>query len=244
MTQQDAMNLQSEKQRLSEIGATFSMRTGFNGRLEKYRIRTILENLKDGEILDVGCADGVMAEALAPHCTHITAIDGSSELIARAQTLGLANVDFVCTLFEEFKPSQQFDCVVLSDILEHINNPLELLRLAREWVKDDGVVVILCPNANSIHRQIGALAGMLRDAHDLNDTDQQVGHRRVYDIPLLKRDIVEAGLRVKKIGGMFLKPLSNDQMDQLPDSVVDAFYRIGEKLPPELLAEIYAQCEK
>lgn len=236
--------LAREKKRLSKIGARFSMRAGFNGRLEKYRILTIRQNIKNGEILDVGCADGVMAQALAPYCKQITAIDGSAELIVRAKKMRLPNVDFICTLFEEFKAGKKFDTVILSDILEHVNNPVALLRLARRWVKDTGRVVLLCPNANSIHRQIGVFAGLLKDVHNLNATDRKVGHRRVYDIALLKKDIARAGLRVKKIGGMFLKPLANDQMDALPDKVVDAFYRAGAKLPPELLTEIYVQCGK
>ncbi|MEK7125707.1 MAG: class I SAM-dependent methyltransferase [Patescibacteria group bacterium] len=236
--------LATEKKRLSKIGSRFSMRAGFNGRLEKYRILAIKDNLKNGEILDVGCADGVMAQALAPHFKHITAIDGSAELIAKARKLKLKNVDFICTLFEEFKPKEKFDSVILSDILEHVSNPVALLRLARHWLKADGRVVLLCPNANSIHRQIGVLAGLIKDVHDLNFTDKKVGHRRVYDIARLKKDIAKAGLRVKKVGGMFFKPLANDQMDELDDSVVEAFYQIGKSLPPDYLTEIYVQCGK
>ena len=54
-------NLSLEKKRLLNVTAGFSMKTGFNGKLEKYRILTIKEHLKNGEILDVGCADGLMA---------------------------------------------------------------------------------------------------------------------------------------------------------------------------------------
>ncbi len=236
--------LKAERGRLSKIAKTFSMGTGFNGRLEKYRILSIKENIKGSHILDVGCADGFMARALAPHFSHITAIDGSEKLIARAKALRLKNVDFIWTLFEEYKPTRKFDSVILSDILEHISDPIALLKSARRWVKDSGRIVILCPNANSVHRHIGVLAGMLKSIHSLNATDRRVGHRRVYDIQLLTRDLKRAGLKVTKFGGMFFKPLSNDQMGKLDDKVIEAFYEVGKSLPPEMLTEIYVQCRK
>lgn len=237
-------NLNSEKKRLSDIAADFSMGTGFNGKLEKYRVQTIKDNLKDGEILDIGCADGFMARELAKYFKHITAIDGSEELIERAKKLKLKNVDFVHTLFEEFKTEKKFDSVILADILEHVNNPVELLIMARNLVKDDGVILSLCPNANSIHRNIGVLSGMLKDIHELNANDIKVGHRRVYDLQSVSKDIEKAGLKIVKWGGMFLKPLSNDQMNQLDSKVIDAFYLIGKNMPQEYLTEIYVQSKK
>lgn len=234
----------NEEIRLAKIAKDFSMGTGFNGRLEKYRIMTIKENLEDGEILDVGCADGYMAKEISKYFKHITAIDGSKELIQRAKKLDLPNVDFIYTLFEEYRPTRKFKSIILSDILEHIHNPLKLLLMAKEWVEDKGVIVILSPNANSLHRQIGVLANLIKDIHDLNPIDIKVGHRRVYDIDLLLKQVSKAGLKVKKSGGMFLKPLSNDQMDMLDDDIVDAFYEIGKKLPYKILAEIYVLCTK
>jgi len=237
-------NLSLEKKRLLNVTAGFSMKTGFNGKLEKYRILTIKEHLKNGEILDVGCADGLMAKELAKSFKHITAIDGSEELINMAKQYKLKNVDFVYSLFEEFEPKIKFDSVILSDILEHVKNPIHLLKLAKKWVKDNGIILILCPNANSIHRNIGAMANMLKNIHKLNKSDIKVGHRRVYDIHSLRKDIELANLKIEKWGGMFLKPLSNEQMNKLNDKVIDAFYSIGKQLDPKLLAEIYVQCKK
>jgi len=238
------INLGLEKKRLSDIAVGFSMKTGFNGKLEKYRILTIRENLKGDEILDIGCADGFMVKALSKYFKHITAIDGSEELINRAKQHNLKNVDFIHTLFEEFEPTSKFDSIILSDILEHVRDPIQLLNMARRYVKNDGVILALCPNANSIHRNIGVLAGMLKDVHNLNKSDKSVGHRRVYGIDSLSKDIKSAKLKIVKWGGMFLKPLSNDQMNQLDNKIIDAFYLIGKKLPQEFLTEIYVQAKK
>lgn len=239
-------NLKQEKKRLSHIAKDFSMKTGFNGRLEKYRILTIKENLKGEKILDVGCADGLMTKELSKYFKHITAIDGSEKLIKRAEKYNLKNVKFIYTLFEEFNTKDKFDSVILSDILEHVKEPVRLMKMSKEWVKRNGRILILVPNAYSIHRQIGVMAGLLKDAHDLNATDIKNGHRRVYDLDLLKEDIKSAGLKIIKSGGMFFKPFSNSQMDslQLNDNILDALYKMGTKFSPQLLAEIYVVCRK
>lgn len=237
-------DFRDEKKRLKAIAQDFSMKEGLTGKIGKHIVKTILKDLKNGEILDIGCADGVMAGRLASFVNHITAIDGSEKLIKEAKKQKLSNVDFICVLFEEFQPKKKFDSIILTDILEHISSPVELLKKCREWIKDGGIIIIICPNAYSIHRQIGVLAGMLHEVHGLNKTDLKVGHRRVYDINILSKQIKTAGLKIVKSKGLYLKPLSDSQMENLNEDTINAFYEIGEKLPQELLALLYVNCKK
>lgn len=240
----NANNPKAEKKRLAGIATHFSMREGFEIALEKYRFAVIREHIRDGHILEVGCAEGAMTENLAKHFRHITAIDGSQKLIAEARELGLPNADFICTLFEEFKPKEKFDSIVLANILEHVQDPVRLLGMSRRWLAKKGVIFIICPNARSLHRRIGVMAGMLKNLYELNETDRRLGHRRVYDASSLKKDVCAAKLKIRATGGIFLKPLSNSQLDglRLSEKVVDAMSRIGKELPPEFLAELYVQC--
>lgn len=233
-----------EKKRLEKIAKNFSMKEGFTGKMEKFMCLTLQEHLKDGHILDVGCADGVMVKELSKYYKKFTAIDGSQEIINKARGLKLPNVNFVYTLFEDFNPEEKFDSIILSDILEHIENPVQLLKRAKSWLKDNGVILIISPNSNSLHRQIGVLAKMLKDQHDLNATDKRVGHRRVYDFKLLKQDIQKAGLKVDHYEGILLKPLSDPQMDKLPKEVIEAFYLISKQLPTELSNLLFVKCKK
>lgn len=236
--------LVSEKNRLKQLAQGFSMADGFDGKLEKYMLQVILNLMKGDRILDVGCADGVMASGLAAYVKHMVAIDGSAEMIKKAKERKLPNVTFICSLFENYAPEEKFDTVIVSEVLEHVSHPIRLLKKARHWVKDDGVIILITPNATSIHRRIGVLASMLRDVHDLNERDRRVGHRRVYDIGLLQKHAKAANLKIMKHGGLFLKPLANTQMDQLPDEVVNAFYLIGNQLPAGMLTQLYVQCSK
>lgn len=237
-------SLQSERRRLDKIAQTFSMGESLNKKLEKYKLIKMRLDVKDGEVLEVGCADGFLTKGLAEHYKHITAIDASEKLLKKAKRLRLKNAEFVHTLFEEYEPKKQFDTIILAEILEHVINPVLLLKLSRRWLKDTGRVIIISPNAKSLHRQIGVFASMLKDIHDLNETDIRVGHRRVYDHKSMTKDIRLAKLKIVKSDGIFLKPLANIQMDTLDDKVLDAFFEIGEKTSPEWLAQLYFVCKK
>lgn len=238
------MDLLQEKKRLEDIGKTFTMETGLTKKIEDYFVDKMKDDLGPGHVLEIGSADGYLAKKLAKYTTFITGIDGSEKLVQRAKKREIKNATFIYSLFEEYKPQTKFDYIILCDILEHVNDPIELLRLSKKWLKNSGTVIIISPNASSVHRQIGFLAGMLKDIHELNSTDLRVGHRRVYDSKILKKDIRKAGLRVIKADGFFLKPLSDSQMEDLPDEVINAFYLIGKKLPKKFLALLYLVCSK
>lgn len=238
------MYLQKEKKRLEKIGKTFTMESGLTKKIEKYFIEKLKEDLGPGQTLEVGCADGFLAKNLIKYTTHITGIDGSRKLIDNAKKRKIKNATFIYTLFEEFKPQIKFDYIILCDILEHVIDPVALLKMSKKWLKNNGKILIISPNANSFHRQIGVLAGMLNNIHDLNATDLRVGHRRVYSSDTLKSQVKKAGIKIIKEDGFFLKPLSDSQLEKLPDDVINAFYLIGGQLPKDLLALLYFVCKK
>lgn len=238
------MNFVQEKKRLENIGKTFTMESGLTKKLEEYFTEMLKEDLNPGQVLEVGCADGYLAKKLANYTTHITGIDGSRKLIDRAKKRKLKNATFIHSLFEEYNPEIKFDYIILCDILEHVLEPVNLLKMSKTWLKRSGKIIIISPNANSVHRQIGLLSGIINNVHELNTTDLRIGHRRVYDSKILKRDIKKAGLRIVKEDGFFLKPLSDSQLNELPDKVINAFYLIGKQVPHDLLALLYFVCKK
>lgn len=232
-----------EKERLERIAETFRTGHGFNGRLERYRIRAVGELVRGARVLEIGCAEGMLAAALADGRREVVAVDGSAALIAQArERFAAPGLTFHQSLYEEFAPDIPFDTVVLVNILEHVDDPVDLLRKARLWTNPGGRIIILVPNAWSLHRRVGVRMGLLADVHDLNDTDRRVGHRRVYDQDLLEADVAAAGLATTARSGLFLKPLSESQMDGWSDALTDAYYEIGKELP-EWCAELIVVAE-
>lgn len=46
--------------------------------------------------------------------------------------------------------------------MEHVDNPIEIVKLAKDWLEEDGVMLLGVPNALSIHRLATVKIGMLK----------------------------------------------------------------------------------
>jgi len=46
-------------------------------------------------------------------------------------------------------------------VLEHVDDPVAVLRLVKSWLKPGGRVLAAVPNARSIHRQAAVIMGLL-----------------------------------------------------------------------------------
>ena len=236
-------DLDEERLRLEVIAQHFSMKDGFNGYMNKYRVSKILELCEGETVLDIGSADAFMAEALAPFFKRIVALDGSAALIqrARARLSSQPHVELIHAMVEEFETSERFDLVLLSFIQEHIADPVALVAKAADFVKPRGTVFVMVPNAYSLHRRVGVAMGLLTSVDDFSEEDKRQGHRRVYTEERLRADLEASRLCVDELGTFFIKPLSNAQMEQLDTQIADAFFAISRDLPG-LGSMIYAKC--
>lgn len=99
-------------------------------------------------VLDVGCATGYLARALREQgCTvsgvefDAAAAEEAAPALERIVVGDLERLD----LPAEFA-GEQFDVVVFGDVLEHLRDPLPVLRSVRELLRPGGAVVISVPN--------------------------------------------------------------------------------------------------
>lgn len=212
--------------------------------LLRYGIMTLLPRLKGPDVLELSCGEGGMTKWLGENFPRVTTVDGSPALIEKArQAVTTKNVEFQCTTFENFTPERAFQSIIMSRILEHIEKPVELLQRIRSWLAPGGRLYIIVPNAHSLNRRIGKAMGMIQELDELTERDQRVGHFRVYHKASLGADIVAAGLVPVHWDGIFLKPLSDAQVQDWPQNLLDAFYVVGRDLP-EWCTEIYVECER
>jgi trans-aconitate methyltransferase len=231
-------SLEEEQRRLSALAPDFSSETGFNARLIDFRFDAMLPFLEGrSSCVELGSSDGRMTERLATiFPDDLTAVDGTAAYVEEVARR-LPQVTAVHSLFEEYTPGRQFGSAVLGHVLEHVADPVEILRVTRELLEPGGIAIVTVPNANSIHRHVGVAMGMLGAVTDLNDDDRRIGHRRVYTSDLLVGDVEAAGLRVEHAGGVYLKPLSNAQIESWPEELIQAFYEVGKQWP-DMCAEL------
>jgi len=136
-------------------------------------------------------------------------------------------LNIIHSLFEEYEPKEQYDSIVMSCILEHVEDSVSVLKKAASWLKPDGVIIDIVPNMISLHRRIGYHCGMLKSLDELSENDHAVGHRRLYTVESLKDEINQAGLFPGELQGVFLKPLSSDKLIDWSDKLLEAFDKMG-----------------
>ena len=232
-------HLTAEQRRLSALAPDFSSEQGFNARLIDFRFDAMRPFLEGREsCVELGSSDGRMTERLAELFPHdLTAVDGTEAYVEEVRRR-LPHVTAVHSLFENYAPGRTFGAAVLGHVLEHVADPVATLETTRALLEPQGIALITVPNADSIHRQIGVAMGMLKSTTELNEADHRIGHRRVYTRETLLDDITASGLQPQHTGGVFLKPLSNGQIEeQWDEPLIQAFYEVG-KLHPELCAEL------
>ena len=209
---------------------------------QEYEITWLLENISNSgrKVLDLGYGDGVNFEPLARSC-ELTLVEGSEELAKKARLrsaeLGL-NVDVHCSMFEDFKADENFDVILASHILEHVDKPVELLTHLGRLLRPGGLLIGLVPNAESLHRRLGVAMGLSKQLDDLSERDYLVGHQRVYDLLMLTSDLLQGGFAITNHRGFFAKLLANHQMLHLDTAVLLGLLKMSDDLPTELCANL------
>ena len=108
---------------------------------------------KSGKLLDVGCAMGYFMETadergLEPYGVELSEF---SYKIAKEKFPGKV---FNGILEKAPFENNYFDIIVMSDLIEHIRDPLRILKKANQLLKDDGILMISTPNNRDFSRMI------------------------------------------------------------------------------------------
>jgi 2-polyprenyl-3-methyl-5-hydroxy-6-metoxy-1,4-benzoquinol methylase len=187
--------------------------TDYNAVLAHYKVVSCIEHAKGNSLLDLACGDGLMTAMFARHFERVVGVDASGAHIIEAR-LRLPNARFFESLIENFDFEEKFDAVFLLDILEHVIDPIAVLKKAAGFLNPDGMLIAHVPNALAINRRLAVLMGTLKACDELSPFDIQIaGHRRSYELSTLVGTMEAAGLKVRHTGGIFYKMLSTAQMD-------------------------------
>ena len=104
-----------------------------------------ITNIASGkQVLDIGCGDGTLSQDIArqvPGVT-VTGIDSCAERIETARSrYDLPNLEFVLGDAREQLPAGEYDVVVLSNVLEHIDHRVDLLQTILRSVKPERLII-------------------------------------------------------------------------------------------------------
>ena len=104
----------------------------------------------DGNILDIGCGFGVLVGMAAQRGKNIYGLDTSSRMIEGSQEyLKSINLDPNLVTFqtaeELLEQKAQFDAIIMIDVLEHIENPREFLKITEQLLSPNGRLILSVP---------------------------------------------------------------------------------------------------
>lgn len=119
----------------------------------KIRIPWILETIgRDKKILDIGCGAGLLANALAKEGHEVFGVDLSPSTLKIAkkhdatQTVVYDLADAAALPY----PTQTFDVVSAMDLLEHVENPQQVISEASRVLKPGGLFFFHTFNRNPL----------------------------------------------------------------------------------------------
>lgn len=116
----------------------------------KYKIiLSYLKNRKNLKILNAGCGSGELSFLLATAGHNIMGIDPSEEYISLAKKNLPAGLENICAfeigVIDDLVGSEVYDCVVATDVLEHIRDDARAIKKLAGLVKVGGDLIITVP---------------------------------------------------------------------------------------------------
>jgi SAM-dependent methyltransferase len=204
----------------------------------------VLQHTPDAKsILELGLGHGYSTDIFSNRFARHVVLEGSSAVVRNFRDNHPAcRADIVETYFEKFSTTERFDAIVMGFVLEHVDDPLPILRQFRMFLAPGGKMFIAVPNAEVLNRRLGHFIGLLPDMTLLSEHDHLLGHKRYYTVATLTEDVTKAGCRINRLEGIYLKPFTSRQMAslRLDKTIIEALCQVGVSYP-ELSCGILAE---
>ena len=150
--------------------------------------RIVKAGLKKGDtILDYGCGSGLLVEYLCKNGYDAKGYDPYTEKFADKSVL-----------------TRKYNCVIAQDVIEHAEDPLEMMDQLSKHVIEDGIIAIGTPNATGID-----LSAPERYVHSLH----QPYHLHILSLDALQKAAADKKWQKKVV---YMAPYTNMPIISLP----------------------------
>ncbi|WP_218940102.1 class I SAM-dependent methyltransferase [Denitrobaculum tricleocarpae] len=155
-----------------------------------------------GRLLDVGCGEGFVLSAYEANGWDVEGIDHSIEGVRGMNPDQLKNVrqgNLFRLLEDCVAAGSAYDIVWLGNVLEHVRNPVDLMRSIRAIVKPSGLLVATVPNDGTPYHEELFDSGAIPDRFWIAIPD----HLSYFTRESLARTAEATGWMVRKMQGDF-----------------------------------------
>ncbi len=95
-----------------------------------------------GNILDVGCGDGLFFDRLSEF-GDVEGVEACEQLVDPGNPF-LRRI-YLCRFDQNFRPGKKYSLILMLDVLEHLENPVEALRHVLELLTPEGTFIATVP---------------------------------------------------------------------------------------------------
>jgi|RhiMethySRZTD1v2_1073278.scaffolds.fasta_scaffold36153_7 SAM-dependent methyltransferase len=128
----------------------------------------VLPSLPCGRMLEIGCGSGAFLHRMATAGWEVEGLELSPTAGAQARHLGFPV--FIGSLAEAPEPDRPYDLVVGWMVLEHLHDPVAMLRKLSHWSSPGGWLVLSVPDAGALEFKL------FRDAWYALDVPRHLFH--------------------------------------------------------------------
>ena len=133
-----------------------------------WRKKKTMELVEGKTVLEIGTAEGWLTKDLVQKSETVVSCDISMSYLKRAQDAGIQaefiRIDAHMLPFE----NGTFDCVVLTEVLEHVFSPCRVLEEISRVMKKNGLLILSMPNNLSISSELNLFPSINLSGHFLH----------------------------------------------------------------------------
>jgi len=177
----------------------------------RQRAKAIIKNLrlKGSEVvLDCGCGDGIFFSILKNRCAWVIGLDVTRSNFQTAKGLTKDNVSLVLGDAQNlpFKTGQ-FDRVLCTEVLEHLQNDVKALKEIRRVLANNGFLVLTVPNQSYLFLwdPLNKILTNVLKSHPIRRGifgGVWFAHQRLYDKAELEKKLNAAALELHDLEGL------------------------------------------
>ena len=117
---------------------------------------------RPGNLLELGSYKGEFTRRFLDVFDDVSCVEASEVAIAEARKSLGRTATYFHAPFETVSLPGRYDNIVLTHVLEHLDDPIAVLkRINQEWLAEGGRLFLACPDANAPSRQIAVKMGLI-----------------------------------------------------------------------------------
>lgn len=211
-----------------------------NGKIQHLIADYIVNSMpkEQSSVLEMGIGENIWPPLILNKFKKYAVVDASPKLVAHYSSV-YKDITYYESFFEDFKPTQKYDQVLCSNVLDFVDDPKKVLTLMKDWMHENSLLHIALPNADSIHRRLAVAMKMQEKTSDKGETNVKINHTFVFTIYEIKNLLQECGYKINSIEGLFYKPFPNNLMVDLNDRQLNGLFDLAFSFPPEDSAVMY-----